>query len=262
MGNNRQTDQIDINIYAHNVCTVLIRIMAIVPKRINCKNIRFLRQIANNRLVEDAIMKRDMVSFKAHTNEKEVERVLKETDSRLEDILSECLRVPMMTKILAGRISKNATRQGSKDELTQIETCDSISSKLGIRIKNLTSTAYRPTKTGEIMSKADMKTKGVRKDECLKSFDAQITGKVNGWVFAKVVYGAGGHQDNVFEEADTLCDWVNRFRKYTGELYVILIDTDMESKNRTLKEKYTGVSNLLIVNHYEFQEYLIREYSE
>jgi hypothetical protein len=235
--------------------------MAIVPTRICCKNIRFLRQIENNRLVESAIMKGDMTLFSKHTNIKEVERVIKEIGTNLDEILSKCRTEPMMTKILAGRVSKNSTRQGSKDELTQINTCDKTSEKLGIRIKNLTSTAYRPTKSGEIVSNGDMKTRGIRKDECLKSFDAQISGKVNGWVFAKVVYGSGGHQDNVFEEADTLCDWVCRFKKDYAELYVILIDTDLESKFRVLKEKYTGISNLLIMDHYEFQEYLIREYS-
>lgn len=235
---------------------------SIIPRRIDCRNIRDLRQIENNLLVENSIISKDMISFQKHTNAKEVERVIKETGSSLDDILNECHKNSIMLKILSGRVSKNASRQGTKDELTQIAICDGTSRMFDIRItKNLPAIDYRPTKTGEIVCKADMKHKGIRRDECLKSFDAQITGNIVGWVFAKVVFGSGGHQDNVFEEADTLCDWVCKYRKDTKELYVILIDTDQYDKIHTLKEKYTSSQNILIVNHYEFQEYIIHNYS-
>ena len=95
----------------------------------------------------------------------------------------------------------------------------------------------------------------------MKSFDGRIRGKVEGWVFAKVVFGTGGHQDNVFEEADTLCEWVNTFGNI-NHIYVALIDTDLHVKFIVLKEKYQNVSNLIIANHVEFQEYIQNNYKE
>ena len=83
-----------------------------------------------------------------------------------------------------------------------------------------------------------MKEKKILKDECLKSFDGKISGKLFGWLFAKVVFGSGGHQDNVFEEADNLCCWVKKFHRDSENLFVILIDTDLEDKFNKLKSKY------------------------
>lgn len=229
----------------------------VVPTYINYMELRITRQNVNNKLVVDAIINNDMTLFNKCTNANEVERVVRETGSDLGSILSECRNSTMMMNILAGRISINASRQGSKDEVLQIKTCDTVSQKFDTRITKLTSTAFRPTKAGDIISKDDMKNMNIKKDECLKSFDARITGKINGWVFAKVVYTHGGHQDNVFEEADVLCDWVCKFKSDSEELFVILIDTDLQTKFQVLKEKYENTLNLLIVNHYEFQQYLI-----
>lgn len=235
----------------------------LIPKKIDFKNIRSDRQRKNNELVINAIMKNDMVSFRKHTNEKQVARVLEETKCTLDVLLTEC-RYPIHAILLAGRISKNASRQGAKDELEQIKVCDNLSQKLGIKIEKLNATDYRPTKSGEIVSKIEMKEKGIRKDNCLKSFDAKIIGdkvSLHGWVFAKVVRGSGGHQDNVFEEADNLCKWISNFRSGTDEIFVILIDTDQHRKFDILKKKYESISNIIVVDHYQFQEYLIRRFS-
>ena len=92
---------------------------------------------------------------------------------------------------------------------------------------------------------------------CLKSFDAEISGKINGFVCAKVCYGSGGHQDNVFEEMDTVCEWWKKYKFNTNEILVILIDTDLEKKQLRLKEKFIDIDNIKIFNHIEFQHHLL-----
>ena len=53
----------------------------------------------------------------------------------------------------------------------------------------------------------------------------------------KVVYGSGGHQDNVFEESYNFCEWVLE-HGIQHELYVVLIDTDMKTSFNSLRDKY------------------------
>ena len=77
---------------------------------------------------------------------------------------------------------------------------------------------------------------------------------VNGWVFAKVAYGTGGHQDNVFSEAHEFGEWVKKYRK-PNELYVILIDTDLTSQVEELRQKFK--EQVLVCNHFEFQHWLL-----
>lgn len=103
-----------------------------------------------------------------------------------------------------------------------------------------------------------MKQKNITKDKCLKSFDAKITGKINGWLSAKITFGNGGHQDNVFEEEDTLCLWWKKYYKNKEDKLVILIDTNLEKEFITLKNKYKICKNIIITNHFEFQNYMIK----
>lgn len=130
----------------------------------------------------------------------------------------------------------------------------------GIEIINLTSTAIRPTKNGIIITKKEMKEKNISKDSCLKSFDGKLLGKINGYIAAKVSFGSGGHQDNVFEEMDTLAEWWYNYKKDTDEYLIILIDTDLEDKFNRIKLKYEICNNIQIFNHYDFQEYIISKY--
>ena len=80
---------------------------------------------------------------------------------------------------------------------------------------------------------------------------------------AKVCYGSGGHQDNVFEEMYNYCEWVDKYYNDTNneELFVCLIDTDLTRQFDELKNKYSHIKNLLIVNHVDFQHYLF-DYNE
>ena len=230
------------------------------PLKLDCRNIRAERQKRNNQKVFNAIKKGNLNNLKKVSNQKELNRVLQDLEMTLEDLVKKCQDDDITNKILSGRISKNATRQGTKDESLQIGVCAKTGKKLGIEIKNLSVTDYRPTKSGRIVTEKQMKDEKIPKDECLKSFDGKISGKMEGFIFAKIVYGSGGHQDNVFEEADTICEWIVKYKKTS--FYVILIDTDLETKFKILSEKYKEIKNILIVNNHEFQKYMIQNYSE
>ena len=233
--------------------------IVLTPIQLDCQNIRKERQTYNNRIVFDSIKNKDEKRLKKVCNTNELQRVLEESEITLEKLLEEASKNDLMNKILSGRISKNATRQGSLDEHIQINTCSEIAQKLDVKIKILPNDKIRPTKEGKIITKKEMKKKEITKDMCLKSFDAKIDGKMKGYLFAKIVYGSGGHQDNVFEEADQLCEWVvSNDRK---EVYVVLIDTDQKDKFENLVNKYKDKKNILVVNHYQFQNYLITKFN-
>ena len=83
-----------------------------------------------------------------------------------------------------------------------------------------------------------MKAKDIEKNNCLKSFDAKITGKLNGYLSAKVALGSGGHQDNVFEEEDTLANWWSIYKHDDPDFIVLLIDTDLTTQFEKLQKKY------------------------
>jgi hypothetical protein len=94
----------------------------------------------------------------------------------------------------------------------------------------------------------------------LKSFDAKISGNINGFIFAKIVYGNGGHQDNVFEEANNLCEWIIKFHKNEDTTFILIIDTDLITKINKLIDKYKHINNIIISNHYDFQKFIISNY--
>jgi len=246
---------------------------------LDCKNLREERQRINNQMVYDSIHKNDMKSFYKYVNVKELDRVLSEQtickdsgggggEFDTEKLIQYCRSNDRFARLLSGRISKNASRQGTKDEELQLSTCNLTTSKYGVYIENLSATAFRPTKCGSIISSdqcvssitTEDDTKKFMKNDCLKSFDGRISGKISGWIFAKVVYGTGGHQDNVFEEAHTFCHWVKNFGK-TDQLYVVLIDTDLDAAFQTLKHAFAGIDHLLIANHVDFQKYIVSRFS-
>ena len=90
----------------------------------------------------------------------------------------------------------------------------------------------------------------------------KISGKVDGYISAKVVLGSGGHQDNVYEEMDTIAEWWKLYRPLskTREILILLIDTNSIKKIDKLKQKYRDVENVKLFNHIEFQNYMIRSF--
>jgi hypothetical protein len=232
----------------------------IKPIEIDIYNIRNERQKINNEKAMERIKERNL---NKDINNEEYKRILLELakfDKSEKDLLDECNDNIILLVLLAGRISINASRQGTKDELLQIDTCNITCSKFGITMDKLSVNSYRPTKNGLILNNNDIKKNKITLNDCLKSFDAKLNGKINGWVFAKIVIGNGGHQDNVFEEAYILCEWVIKYSIIT-DVYIILIDTDLITKFNDLKKKFTNIENLIIGNHIEIQQYFIDKYN-
>lgn len=232
------------------------------PKPIeqNFKDIRTVRQINNNKIVYESLRKGELKTFYKNVNLKEYKRTLEDLELTEAEFVLKCKDDNLFAKLASRTISKNASRQGSKDETEQLKTCNITSHKCGILIKNLTSTELRPTKDGSIVSNDEMKIKQIQKDYCLKSFDAKISGNISGFIAAKVAYGSGGHQDNVFEEMDTIAEWWTKYKSESEEILIILIDTDLITKITALKKKYSNVNNVKVFNHIEFQHYMINTY--
>ena len=225
------------------------------PTIIDFLNTRSERQKINNLLAYNSIVK--SVLTKKTINVEELNRVLNELQISKTELLNKCINDEITGKILAGRIAKKSSRQGTKDEELQILVCYITAIKYNIQIEKLSAQEFRPTKNGEILSDKELKIKKISKNDCLKSFDAKISGNINGWLFAKVVFGSGGHQDNVFEEAHILCEWIIKYSK-KDEYFIILIDTDKKSKVDELKIKYDSI---IIGNHIEIQQYFINMFT-
>lgn len=242
-----------------------------VPKKVDCSNLRGIRQEENYNHVERDI-KNDTYRTSGNINHKAYLRLKNRTKLNDKEFRDKCLYDEVFMKTAVMYISINASRQGTKDEHTLFEVCNKIINPTGNYIENLSSFAHRPTKNGEIISKEEMKLHKIDKNSCLKSFDGKITGKMKGWIFAKICLGSGGHQDNVFEEARTICDWVIKYNKKKSkedntyvimdEMFVIMLDTDLTDTFNTLKKEYEDVPNILVVDHVQFQQYIINNYWE
>lgn len=224
------------------------------------KDIRKVRQDNNNKLVYEAIISNNTKELYKNINSNEFERTLEDLQKTEEEFLQKCIEDNDFCKLASRNISINSSRQGAKDETVQIQTCNLTAKKCGLIVSNLSSTDLRPTKDGSIISKKEMNRQKIQKDCCLKSFDGKISGIVNGYIAAKVAYGAGGHQDNVFEEMDTIADWWKKYKSDTLEILVILIDTDLKEKFDRLNTKYINFDNIFVFNHIEFQHYMIDKY--
>jgi hypothetical protein len=228
----------------------------ILPIHFDFENIRSERQKVNNLAVFEALIQKNL--NKKLCNEEELKRVLEDLEFTEEQLLEKCSQDHIFAKLLARDIAKKASRQGSKDENTQLDICNITASKFGVKIEDLPNFALRPTKDGRIITKKEFD--GMDKNSCLKSFDGKISGVLEGWIFAKVVFGNGGHQDNVFEEAHNFGEWVLAFGN-PNHIYVILIDTNLAIPLQELKTKFQEKKNLLVVNHIEFQQYIIDKFS-
>lgn len=231
---------------------------------LNFENIRKTRQYNNNNTVFQIIKNNNLDDFYKNINEKELIRLLEEFNISFDDFWDKCRECDLSIKLLSRILSKKSSRQGSKDELKQIDICNFIAKKCGVKITYLSNVAFRPTKEGKIYSNDEIKKLKIKKDDCLKSFDASISGKFQGYITAKVVYGNGGHQDNVFIEMYQVAEWWLKYKKDDVkelEYLIILVDTNLTEKFNTIKNKYKKIKNIKVFNHYEFQKYLINVYS-
>jgi hypothetical protein len=231
----------------------------LTPIKLDFKNTRALRQKNNNQTVYESIKAKDKETFSENINDKELNRLLEDLDLTQEELLNKCSD-DYFCKLVARTLAKKSSRQGSKDEAKQLNVCNIIANKCGITIENLSTIDFRPTKNGEILSNKDIKKNKIHNDACLKSFDGLISGKMNGFISAKVAFGSGGHQDNVFEEMNTMGDWWKKYKCDAKEILVLIIDTDLEAKFKRIKQNYIDIPNIMVYNHVEFQQYIIDTY--
>ena len=195
--------------------------------------------------------------LKPFMNFKELDRLCNVMKLTREDIFSKCSGNYEFALVVAHGCSILASRQGSKDESFVLTEINKETSKVGTTITALNNQDLRPTKDGRVLNKkqfSELKKVGFSKLDCLKSFDGIMKGEVEGYIFAKIVYGEGGHQDNVIIESSEFADWANEYGD-KDKVYVILIDTDRQRQYNELKDKYDS-SNVWIVDHVELQKRL------
>ena len=224
-------------------------------QKVDCKNLRVIRQKENNDIMLRLLQSGDITLVKHYCNTKELSRLLEDLQIDDEQLLQKCSNDVLFAKVISRQISKMASRQGTKDEAFILKKCNETTSKVGIYIENLSTTAFRPTKKGRILTNNQYKKSVLKKNDCLKSFDAKTSGLVKGWVFAKVVYGEGDHQDNVFSEAHEFVEWTDKYGK-DDQLYIVLVDTDLNLKFAELKQKPTK-PNTIVCNHVDFYSFTV-----
>lgn len=230
------------------------------PTKILTRDLRKYRQLKNDETISKCIRDKnyDGIENKKNCNIKELYRLLEKLDITLEKLVNKCIDDELLLKSIVMNISILSSRQGKLDETYVIEIINST--KIGINIKeNGNYTAIK--KRGTILKTKDAKK--ISEFDRLKSFDGAIFNEKNeiiGYLFAKITYGEGGHQDNVFKEADELCEWVRNFYS-DNKLYIfcIMIDTDLSVKFNKLKNKFKKISNIFIGDHIEFQEFFINK---
>jgi hypothetical protein len=185
-------------------------------------------------------------------NIKALDRLLIELELDYDEFLTECAKSNLYSKTAAVVIAKNATRQGKKDEAFVIDGIANEMKKYNYNIRSCGVNEYRPCKDGKMLSSKDFRSQNLHKDvDALKSVDGIFSGPKNGYNFAKIVIGDGGHQDNVLHEINQYIDWAKQYGE-SDKIYVMLIDG---KEFDVLKSKQTD--NVWVVNSVEFQEKLI-----
>ena len=235
------------------------------PASFDPKVLRTERQKNNNDLAYKSIKEgkiKNVKSINIHAIERILETFQTQKNMSEKDFIQKCSQDDDFCLLLSTSVSKLASRQGVNDEIKQIQIINKISEPRGIKFDKLNNDDFRPCKySAEVYTKKDVKEKKIPKNDCLKSFDGQITGLLKGWITCKIAMINGGHQDNVFEELHTFCDWVVRFGNKSDTLFIVCIDTDLEKKIQELKEKYKDYGEFLLIgNHIEIQQYFIDHY--
>jgi len=219
--------------------------------------IRITRQFKTNRDLAESIIHSETISdqdIKHLINFKSLDRLAELLNSDRQSIYDKCKTDFEFALAVAHGTAILASRQGSKDESFVLDEINRVSSAYGIYVQSLNNQDLRPTKDGRLLSKKEFAESGLDKLECLKSIDGVINGKVQGYIFAKICFGEGGHQDNVFHEAAHFADWAQQYGE-EGKVYVILVDTDLTAKFDRLKSNYDS-DNVWVVDHVEFQKRL------
>lgn len=219
--------------------------------------VRTIRQFKTNRDLAEVLAHSEQLSekdLKRLINFKALDKLCKLLGVDRKYIYEKCKVDYEFALTVAHGTAILASRQGSKDESYVLDEINRVSSGYGIYVQSLNNQDLRPTNDGRLLNKEEFKASGLDKLECLKSIDGVINGKVEGYIFAKICFGEGGHQDNVFQEAKTFARWAQEHGE-DGKVYVILIDTDLTDKFDSLKSIYDS-DNVWVVDHVEFQKRL------
>ena len=142
-------------------------------------------------------------------NKEQLKRTIKYLDIEFDDLIEKCKEDNMFCKLLSMNISISASRQGSTDEHFIFDECNKFLDNFDSKIKKLGVNDKIPSECGNILSKKEHDKKYTNRK--YKSFDGELVGKIHGWIFAKICYGSGGHQDNVFIEANEMAQWFIRW---------------------------------------------------
>jgi hypothetical protein len=217
-------------------------------------DLRKERQKYNNLLVANELCKNSpsRSDLESIANIKAVDRLLEELDMDYDEFLTQCADNLIYSKTVAVAIAKNSTRQGKKDESFIIDGVANAMKDYDYEMRCCGVNEYRPCKDGQMLSNKEFKKQKLNKDiDALKSVDGIFDGPKSGYIFAKVVIGDGGHQDNVLHEINQYIQWAETYGE-KEKIYVMLIDGKPFD---VLKSKQT--ENIWVVNHVEFQEKLI-----
>jgi hypothetical protein len=221
---------------------------------VDVSDLRIERQKYNNLVVANELYY-NSPSYKnliKIANDKAIDRLLNDLEFEYDDFLTECSKSIEYSKIVALTIAKRASRQGKRDEVLIINGIANAMKEYKFNIRSCGANEYRQCKNGKILTKQQFKEQKLNKDvDALKSIDGIFDGPKSGYIFAKIVIGKGGHQDNVLNEMDRYIEWAKQYGE-PDKNYVILIDG---SEFDILKQKQTD--NIWVVNHIEFQEKLI-----
>ena len=137
------------------------------PIKIDCKNLRVIRQQDNNDIIFRALITTDEKLVRYHCNNNELERVLDELNKyspiTLEELLNKCAN-DHYAITLAGRISKIASRQRINDEKNILNKCNETLNQVGIEILKLTTNSFRPSKDKRTLTNKDARISGKKKN--------------------------------------------------------------------------------------------------
>jgi hypothetical protein len=226
---------------------------------IDFKKTREERQEHNNTLVINSMQVMNIKDFHKCINIKALDRVLANTGISENDLLKAANENRILAQVLSMQISKESSRQCGLDETLQLNTCNLIAEQCGVNIRQLNKTELYATTNGKLLSKKELDKTGLSMVKGLKSFDAIVSGKMNGYISAKVTLSSGGHQDNVFHEMRALINWWIKTKQES--VLIILIDTDLKNKINDIKLSFKDHDKYIkVMDHVQLQTYMINEY--
>ena len=133
-------------------------------QKVDCKNLRVIRQKENNDIMLRLLQSGDITLVKHLCNIKEFHRFLEDLQIDEKRLIDKCKDDLLFAKVVSRQINKMASRQGTKDEAFILEKCNETTSKVGIYVENLSTTAFRPTKKGRILTNNQYKKKWFKKE--------------------------------------------------------------------------------------------------